>query len=112
MRVDHFSEIELRQIQHKGLESGSSSINTWRSGLTVNLPIDGMAPLPNMFQDPENPDQTKYLHHIMNWALTYSARPSVARRGPYANQDENGASLVYFATDAFVTDGRCRQRTP
>ncbi len=109
LRLDHFSEIELRQISHPGLdENDRSSINSWRSGLSLNLPIDGMAPLPKLFQDEEDFQQEKYLHHIMNWSLTYSARPSVARRGPYANQNANGASLVYFATDrrTLVSDGR------
>ncbi|SMF22189.1 hypothetical protein SAMN06296036_107170 [Pseudobacteriovorax antillogorgiicola] len=106
VRVDHFSDLELRRITHEGLEQDSSTIESWRSGLTVNLPIDGMGPLPSIFQNDD--EQTKYLHHIMNWSMTYSARPVVTRRGLYGSEDTNGTPLVYFASDRdfLTTDGR------
>ena len=106
MRVDYFSDLEMRRIQHDGLDKASSTIESWRSGLTLNLPIDGMGPFPKFLQS--GGDQTKYLHHIMNWSLTYSARPYVTRRGPYGEEDSNGTSMYYFASDRdfLVSDGR------
>jgi len=103
-RVDYFADGEARQIFHDGLDDSQSSIRSWRSGLTLNLPMDGMGPLPGFLQNRgyENDPLigTKYLHHIMNWSLTFSSRPVVVRRGPYGEvRDRNGASLVYFASD-------------
>ncbi len=102
--LDYFADLDARQIFHDGLSPDQSSIRSWRSGLTLNLPIDGMGALPDFLQD-ENFQRdpsvgTRYLHHLMNWSITYSARPVVIRRGPYAETtDANGAPLVYFASD-------------
>ena len=114
MRVDAFSSVEARFIEHNDLEEKQSSINSWRTGLTLNLPIDGMAPLPRFVQsllsDEDEDEGEKIIHHIMDWSLSYSARPSVARRGPYGTLNEAGQPRVYFATDRdFVVnpqDGR------
>lgn len=109
VRLDHFSEAELRQIYHPLLaDDETSTIQSWRTGFSLNLPIDGMGRFPDFLQRDDEAAVERYLHHIMDWSLTYSIRPSVVRRGAYGSQNENGASLVYFATDreVLVTDGR------
>ncbi|MFW7377564.1 MAG: putative LPS assembly protein LptD [Oligoflexus sp.] len=102
--VDYFADGEVRQIFHEGLVEDRSLIRSWRTGLTLNLPMDGMGVLPGFMQAKDYQTDpligTRYLHHIMNWSLTFSSRPVVIRRGPYGTlNDRNGASLVYFASD-------------
>ncbi|MCX6128736.1 MAG: putative LPS assembly protein LptD, partial [Proteobacteria bacterium] len=100
IRVDHFAEGELRVINHRDLPEQSSTIRSWRTGLTLNLPIDGQGPLPSWLRHPEQGDGTSYVRHIMNWSLGFSTRPSVVRDGPYGEiTDSNGAPLVYFPSD-------------
>jgi lipopolysaccharide export system protein LptA len=116
VRVDYFADADARQISHDGLSEAQSSIRSWRTGLTVNLPIDGMGALPPVMQATDYRSDpavgTRYLHHIMNWALTYSARPVVIRRGPYGLEDRNGAALYYFASDRdFLTSSDTRDVT-
>lgn len=108
-RVDLFSEIEGRYIDHKGLETSRSSINSWRTGFTLNLPIDGLGELPSWLSSEESDnDKTTYIEHVMNWWITVSTRPSVARRGDYSNPNESNVQQVYFATDraTLISDDR------
>ena len=109
MRLDAFADTEARFIEHSDLSEKRSSITSWRTGLTLNLPIDGISALPDYLQSDEA-DGDKMIHHIMDWSLSYSARPSVARRGPYGSRNAEGKPRVYFATDRdFVVnanDGR------
>ncbi|MBF0441742.1 MAG: LPS-assembly protein LptD [Oligoflexales bacterium] len=101
--VDHFTELEARNIQHRGLETEKSSINSWRSAVNFNLPIDGKGPLP-MFLQPDNWEEEgvgkTYVHHITNWSVGLSTRPVVARRGAYEEPKKyRGVPQVYFASD-------------
>jgi hypothetical protein len=112
-KLDHFSEWEARSITHDRMESQRSSIRSWRTGLTVNLPIDGDMLLPGFLQNKtEGSFGSKYLRHYMNWALTFSVRPEVERSGPYGkyknqyyvsgngvNSYAEGGELVFFGSD-------------
>ena len=95
--IDHFSDFEARRISHQALDEEYSSLASWRAGLTLNLPIDGMGALPSFMQGQSK--GSRMLHHLMNWSLTYSARPSVHRRGPYATEDSSGTPLIYMPSD-------------
>ncbi len=100
VRVDQFTEGELRVIRHRSLTEKSSTIRSWKTGLSLNLPIDGLGPLPRWFRQPADGEGTSYVRHIMNWGLSLSMRPSVVRDGPYGELiDTNGAPLVYFPSD-------------
>lgn len=117
VRVDHFLEGEVRYIQHQNFGDGESTIRSWMTGISLNLPIDGMAPLPGWLQ-PEGLEGERFGHHIMNWELRFSVRPEVIRDGTgFASDlpngkvlrspgrygiasDRNGAPLVYFPSDA------------
>ncbi len=47
---------------------------------------------------PESAKQ-RYVHHLMDWRLRFSVRPSVVRRGPYQDPTVEGGNLAYFASD-------------
>ncbi len=109
--IDHFTNLEARSIRHAALSEETSTIRSWRTGFTFNLPIDGQAQLPTFLNTTGDADDIdagdRYLHHLMNWSITVAARPSVVRRGPYGDiavaplDDPNGAraDLLYAATD-------------
>jgi hypothetical protein len=100
IRVDQFTEGELRVISHRGLAEKGSTIRSWKTGLALNLPVDGLGPLPSWFRKPENGEGTSYVRHMMNWGLSLSMRPSVVRDGLYGELvDSNGAPLVFFPSD-------------
>jgi hypothetical protein len=100
VRVDQFTEGEVRAISHEGLPGNSSTIRSWRTGIAMNLPIDGIGPLPAWIRKPQDADGQSYVKHIMNWGLSLSMRPSVVREGPYGEfTDSNGAPLVYFPSE-------------
>lgn len=100
IRLDHFAEGEIRAIEHRGLGEESSTIRSWRTGFTFNLPIDGVGKLPSWLA---NDAGESYVHHIMNWSLGVSARPVVIRDGTYGNlKTKQGAPLVYFPSDRQV----------
>ena len=94
------------QIFHRKLAGENSYIHSWRTGLVLNLPIDGIGELPDYLQPSDWSDKEKgrqFIHHIMDWSLTFSTRPAVVRRGAYGeSNDSNGAPLVYFASDRKV----------
>ncbi len=104
-KISHFADAELRYVKHDDLAyDGStvdnSTIRSWKTGVTVNLPIDGLGKLPSFFQPDEEDGGVRYGQHIMNWGLTLSERPIVVRDGPYGDQTtSNGAPLVYFPSD-------------
>ncbi len=106
IRVDTFADVENRSIRHNGLVEKDSWIQSWRTGFTLNLPIDGQGELPSMFQPKDWQEQQlgmRYLHHIMNWQLTFSTRPVVVRRGPYGDTlPGTDLQQVYFASDRKV----------
>lgn len=107
VQVSHFADLETRLIEHAGLEGKQSSIQSWRTGLTFQLPIDGKAKLPTAWQptDAEDIGARRYLHHIMNWAVTFATRPAVVRRGVYGDGDQKGSPApVYFTSDRKVYD--------
>lgn len=102
VRIDHFAEAELRAIEHQGLNKRHSTIRSWRTGFTLNLPIDGTGALPAFMQSQKAPGTT-YVQHLMNWSLSASVRPVVVRDGPYGDIiDAKGAPLVYFPSDRKV----------
>ena len=102
--MHQFSSFELRKMIHTALKPSQSSIRSWRTGVSISLPIDGIGSFPQWAQDTNNPNQSKkYIHHEMDWNLTFSARPSVIRRGVYGEtNDQLGAPLVYFGSDRKV----------
>ncbi len=112
VKVDVFANGEARRVEHAALSQPESRLLSSQLGLTLNLPIDGEMPLPRLFQtkaESADMEEQRHLHHIMNWALTFSVRPSVQRRGPYAqllttdvDQDgilEESGPFTYFVSD-------------
>jgi hypothetical protein len=103
-KIAHFADAELRYIKHNKLayqtdEVDTSTIRSWKTGINIDLPIDGIGRLPSLFQSKDS-TSLRYAQHIMNWGLTLSQRPVVIRDGPYGDlADENGAPLVYFPSD-------------
>ncbi len=123
VQVSHFSVFEGRYVDHAGLAEPRSEARTFRTGIDLSLPIDGKGELPIWLDPGEavcNPrDLTyseancealladanrprRYGHHLMDWRLRFSVRPSVVRRGPYTDPDEEGGELSYFASDRFT----------
>jgi len=115
VKVDQFLDWEVRKIRHSMLNQPRSTIESWKTGITINLPIDGDGKMPGIFQS-EGDFGTSYLRHYMNWALTFSVRPEVKRTGVYGRsrylgENSNGefedqGELVYFASDRveYVSD--------
>lgn len=107
-KVNQFADWQVRNVKHEGLDEISSSIQSWRTGVTFNLPMDGDAPLPRWMQSESEPG-TRNVRHYMNWAVTFSLRPEPIRRGPYGKYRSQffrsdggvnqGGELVYFASD-------------
>lgn len=96
--IDFFGNVETRAIRQSGEGDSSNRIHSYLSGLTFNVPLDGM-----MSFGSTDDGESRYLHHKMDWSLTFSARPSVVRRGNYGDAKSNkGAPLVYFASDRKV----------
>jgi hypothetical protein len=112
--VNHFADGESRYIEHSGLPDSRSEIRSWRTGLALNLPIDGKGELGESFQDedrdPNDPyASTNMVHHLMNWGLEFSTRPVVVRNGVYGEKDpETGNDLRYFASDGEL-EGKARR---
>ncbi len=100
-KIDHFAEAELRTIQSKLYEGERSTLRSWRTGVGLQLPIDGTGLLPEWLQDSDSSATgPTYVQHKMNWGLSLSTRPVVIRDGPYGEfRDKNGAPLVYFPSE-------------
>jgi hypothetical protein len=103
VRIDQFVDLEARQIEYKDGTSTQqkAQIQSWRAGLSFNLPIDGKGALPDIFQPGDWQEEGKgkyYIHHLMNWGFTLSTRPVIVRRGEYGKLVGN-APAVYFDSD-------------
>lgn len=118
IQVSQFTELESRYVEHSALDESRSEIRSWRAGVEFRLPVDGKGELPEAMQSFASDDAEavavadsgrKYLHHIMDWRLRFSARPSVVRNGPYANDAENPENEIgresYFASDVGMIPG-------
>ncbi len=114
IQVNQFTDVEARYIEHSGLLSKSSEIKSWRVGLEFRLPIDGKGMLPSIFQADSctqekefagecvqegNPDNKRHIHHLMDWRLKFSVRPSVVKVGPYTENLEPAGNYGYFTGD-------------
>lgn len=120
VQVEQFTESDARFIEHQGLGEPSSQMRSFRTGVDFVLPIDGKRELPDWLEsanpicvlgsgqysesgcerlksDPNQP--AKWLHHLMDWRLRFSVRPSVVKRGPYAEPDQDRRRLAYFSSD-------------
>lgn len=110
VQVDHFSDLEARYIsfddpKHLGLASHMQSM---RTGLRFQLPIDGKRPLPDWLGGSNIPgeDGARYIQHLMNWAVTFTARPNVVRRGPYGEPFSELSTIDPEANRFMITDSR------
>lgn len=113
IQVSQFADLEARYIQHEGLDDKESQVRSWRTGIEFKLPIDGKGELPDYLQASDCPKDakpddpcfkgTKYVHHLMDWRLRFSARPSVVKRGPYASEEAPAGQKAYFATDYYTS---------
>ncbi len=114
IQVNQFTDLEARYIEHSGLLANGSEIKSWRTGLEFRLPIDGKGVLPGMFQEdictPEKEaagscvqqgisDSNRHVHHLMDWRLKFSVRPSVVKVGPYTEGLEPAGEYAYFTGD-------------
>lgn len=113
VQVDHFTDLEARYIsfddpKHTGLASNMQSL---RTGLRFQLPIDGKRPLPDWLGGSNIPgeDGVRNIQHLMNWAVTFTARPNVVRRGPYGEPYSALSGIDPDASMFMITD---RKRTP
>ncbi len=124
--LDSFGEFEARSIEADYRFSASnqtpdsilthadsnSTIRTARFGLDFHLPIDGIMQL--LADEDGDKKSGRFLNHRMDWGLNYSLRPSVVRKGGYADITnayqydaaqgrfrslENAQSLTYFASE-------------
>ena len=112
IQIDHFTDLEARYInfddpKHTGL---ASSMQSLRTGLRFQLPIDGRRPLPDWLggSNISGEDGVRNIQHLMNWAVTFTARPNVVRRGPYGEPDGALSSVNNNANMFMITD---RDRT-
>ena len=116
VQVSQFASFESRFITHASLDSKSSEIRSWQTGLEFRLPIDGRGPAPDWLRSsvcgdavaakkprpaecpaPGDGEQKQFVHHVMDWRLRASTRPTVVKRGPYT--ELAGHNLAYFASD-------------
>lgn len=111
VQVDHFTDFEARHldVDVDAERTQDSTIQSMRTGLRFRLPIDGKSPMPRWLGDGdiEGEDGTRYIQHVMNWSMTLTGRPSVVRRGPYADPTSSLAEKtpgVFMATDVAGSD--------
>jgi hypothetical protein len=117
VQISHFLDADSRFIEHPGFgDSGGSTIQSWRTGFTFQLPIDGKGLMPSSMQpdETEMPGARRYLHHVMNWSMTLFSRPPAVRTGSYGRDlhvggqtisDQRGQPApVFFSGDRKVFD--------
>ncbi len=111
VQVDHFTDLELRVMTFDAPKASApsgthSSLQSWKTGLRFQLPIDGRSVMPSWLSGISDQSGQRVLHHIMNWSMSLSARPMVKRRGPYG--DDGGLIkkdlFSWFATDRRGSD--------
>lgn len=110
--VDYFADVQFRRIRHSGPGDSTSQIFSRRQGLSAHLPMDGLGVMPDFlrfFEDESETDGGRYIHHFMDWKLSFTQRPVVIRRGDYGDYYELGEGvkgaeslsppLVYMMSD-------------
>jgi hypothetical protein len=100
--VDWFADAEARYIVDQARSDDFSRIQSWRTGLTLKLPMIGEAEMPKWLRDSKNDEfgeSVKGIVHEMDWAVTLSARPVVVRDGKYGEKF-NGQARSYFVSDS------------
>lgn len=100
--VDWFADAEARYITDQAQSDAFSRVQSWRTGLTLKLPMIGEAEMPKWLRDQKNDefgDSVNGIVHEMDWAITLSTRPVVVRDGNYG-EDFNGISRSYFVSDS------------
>lgn len=120
VQVDHFSESEGRYVEAAHLGGTQTEMRSFRTGIDLILPIDGKGRLPDWLADEEpvcdrdapsfseadceryraDPNKPeKWVHHLMDWRVRISLRPSVVKRGPYQDPSQTDGKLAYFSSD-------------
>ena len=106
VQIDHFTDLEARMMTYDGQPKQGgvgrdSALQSWKTGLRFQLPIDGKGPLPKWLGGFSDGTGTRTIQHVMNWSLTVATRPSVRRRGQYGDPNPTLAKTptTWFATD-------------
>jgi hypothetical protein len=89
VKMDHFTDLELRNADPAGFET-DTTIQALRTGLRFQLPLDGRAEIPKWLW---GKGESNWLHHLMNWSVTFAARPTVIRRGPYGGEIDGSVTM-------------------
>ena len=121
IKVDHFTDLETRQIEAAGIP-GRTNISALRTGVRFQLPIDGRAEISERFVpkgvrggqadgDVGHRRPNWFVHHLMNWGLTFATRPTVVRRGDYGGEingspspDDPTGGQTWFLADSSRLD--------
>jgi hypothetical protein len=102
--VDLFAEAELRHVNEEIDSSQAATIQSWRSGLHLKLPMRGYYFDKMASSDLPQVDVSKArggVQHNMDWTLTLSSRPMVARNSEYGQRlDEDNHYKTYFVSDS------------
>lgn len=106
VQVDHFTDLEARMMTYDGQPKQGgfgrdSTLQSWKTGLRFQLPIDGKSPLPKWLGGFSDASGTRNIQHVMNWSMTLATRPSVRRRGQYGDPNTSIAKTpaTWFSTD-------------
>lgn len=111
VQVDHFTDLEARIMTFDGDQkidhvNRDSSLQSWKTGLRFQLPIDGKSQVPKWLGGFSDESGRRIIQHVMNWSMTLATRPVVRRRGPYGESSSAFASTpsTWFATDKAGSD--------
>jgi hypothetical protein len=102
--IDLFAEAEIRRADEEIDSSQAATIQSWRSGLHLKLPVRGYYFNKTTSNDLPQVDVSKTrggIQHNMNWILTLSNRPVVARNSEYGQRlDADNHYKTYFVSDS------------
>ena len=111
VQVDQFTDLEARVMTFDGGEKSdhigrNSSLQSWRTGVRFQLPIDGKSRLPAWLGGVGDETGNRVVQHLMNWSMTLVTRPSVRRRGPYGEAGSLFGTTppTWFGTDRAGSD--------
>ena len=102
VKVDQFVDAETRLVSASAYQDRPTNESSWRLGVRFQLPLDGLADVTSVLPAADSPlsDSRRFLQHLMNWSVTFAARPVVVRDGPYGSEAlSDGGVPTYFQSD-------------
>ena len=100
LQIDHFEELEVREIEYQYDERTKTKIESWKTGLKFYLPVEGDIQIGHSYLEDQR--LPLFIRHSFDLGIRVSLRPYSKRSGKYGRYEAK--SIDQFVPTYFTAD--------